>query len=96
MGVPTLGSTKTVDELENIFEVISIVHAHYDIVLSPRAGPPYSIRVEDVPITKDGLVGNVLPSKGDGVDHPHGGEGHHRGMCKQLIRLWGLGQVRVG
>ena len=74
-GVPILGSTKTFDELEDIFEVVGILHAHH--VLSPGAGTPYGIGVEDVPIPKDRLVGNVLPSKGDGADHPHGGEGHH-------------------
>ena len=92
-GVPILGPTKTFNELEDIFEVVGILHAHH--VFSPGAGTPYGIGVEDVPIPKDRLVGNVLPSKGDGADHPHGSEGYHRGMCKQLVRLLRLGQVRV-
>ena len=61
-----LGSTKTFDELESIVEVMSILHAHH--ALSPRAGPPYSIGVEDAPVTKDMLVGNVLPTEGDGAE----------------------------
>ena len=75
-GVPILGSTNTFDELENTFEVMSILHAHRGIVLSPRARPTYGIGVEEVPITKGRRVGNVLTREGDGADHPRGGDGH--------------------
>ena len=60
-GVPILGSTKTFDELEDTFEVVSILHAHH--FLSPRVGTPYSIGVEDALIPKDRPVGNALPSR---------------------------------